>query len=231
MFDAIEASGAVLRGLFDAQALTPEVFQALATDIGMSIQGIVDKGGDMKRTLALSAPVLQTLWEAQQRYGTITDETTQNLLDQAVAQGIVGEHMKGVNEKILDVLLAIADVLGAEIPDRLRALVAPAEEAAQGIEDAFRDINIPPVTVQTIWEGPGGNSSDVGIPALAGGGIVRRPTLALVGERGPEAVVPLTGSGLGVSGSTYITDVYLGEEKIARSVAKKLPRVLRGMGV
>ena len=73
MFEAIEASGAILQGLFDARALTPEVFQALATDIGASIQGIVDKGGEMSRTLALSAPVLQTLWEAQERFGTITD--------------------------------------------------------------------------------------------------------------------------------------------------------------
>ncbi|WP_248785704.1 phage tail tape measure protein, partial [Escherichia coli] len=29
------------------------------------------------------------------------------------------------------------------------------------------------------------------IPALAEGGIVTRPTLALIGEAGPEAVVPL----------------------------------------
>jgi TP901 family phage tail tape measure protein len=32
----------------------------------------------------------------------------------------------------------------------------------------------------------------VGVPKLAHGGIVRRPTLALVGEQGPEAVVPLS---------------------------------------
>jgi hypothetical protein len=30
------------------------------------------------------------------------------------------------------------------------------------------------------------------VPALAKGGIVRRPTLALIGEAGPEAVVPLS---------------------------------------
>lgn len=39
------------------------------------------------------------------------------------------------------------------------------------------------------------------IPALATGGIVRRPTLALVGEAGPEAVVPLNGRFGG--GDTY----------------------------
>jgi phage-related minor tail protein len=36
------------------------------------------------------------------------------------------------------------------------------------------------------------------IPMLAEGGIVTRPTLAMIGERGPEAVVPLSrGGGVG----------------------------------
>jgi hypothetical protein len=35
------------------------------------------------------------------------------------------------------------------------------------------------------------------VPALAEGGVVTKPTLALVGERGPEAVVPLSRAGLG----------------------------------
>ena len=34
-----------------------------------------------------------------------------------------------------------------------------------------------------------------GIPAMASGGIVTEPTLALIGEAGPEAVVPLSGGG------------------------------------
>jgi len=40
----------------------------------------------------------------------------------------------------------------------------------------------------------GGKGWDVpDIPMLAKGGIVTRPTLALIGEAGPEAVVPLNG--------------------------------------
>jgi len=43
------------------------------------------------------------------------------------------------------------------------------------------------------------------IPKLAAGGIVTRPTYALIGEAGPEAVIPL-GRGMGMSGgNTYIT--------------------------
>jgi hypothetical protein len=37
------------------------------------------------------------------------------------------------------------------------------------------------------------NSLGVEVPAMAAGGIVTGPTLALIGEAGPEAVVPLTG--------------------------------------
>ena len=41
--------------------------------------------------------------------------------------------------------------------------------------------------------GSGSNSQggDPGMPHFAGGGVVTRPTIALIGEDGPEAVVPL----------------------------------------
>jgi phage-related minor tail protein len=42
------------------------------------------------------------------------------------------------------------------------------------------------------------------IPALADGGIVTGPTLALIGEAGPEAVVPLDRMG-GMGGAINIT--------------------------
>jgi hypothetical protein len=43
------------------------------------------------------------------------------------------------------------------------------------------------------------------IQELADGGIVTRPTLALIGEAGPEAVVPLSRGGGGFGGDTYVT--------------------------
>jgi SLT domain-containing protein len=38
---------------------------------------------------------------------------------------------------------------------------------------------------------------NIHIPRLAAGGIVSRPTLAMIGERGPEAVIPLGRGGAG----------------------------------
>ena len=41
---------------------------------------------------------------------------------------------------------------------------------------------------------------------LADGGIVTSPTLAMIGERGPEAVIPLTGRNAGAGmGDTNVT--------------------------
>ena len=60
------------------------------------------------------------------------------------------------------------------------------------------------------------------IPKLAKGGIVRSPTLAMIGERGPEAVVPLgRGGGAGgitinILGPTYGFDDF--EEKVTEAI-------------
>jgi len=59
------------------------------------------------------------------------------------------------------------------------------------------------------------------IPRLAQGGIVRSPTVAMIGERGPEAVIPLNGSqGVGVTvninGPTYGFDDF--ERKVGEAI-------------
>jgi hypothetical protein len=49
----------------------------------------------------------------------------------------------------------------------------------------------------------GGKTFEVpDIPVLGDGGIVTGPTLAMIGEKGPEAVIPLNGSNGGIGGNT-----------------------------
>jgi hypothetical protein len=48
----------------------------------------------------------------------------------------------------------------------------------------------------------GGLIGKINIPGLAEGGIVTQPTLALIGEKGPEAVIPLNKGGMGAGGIT-----------------------------
>jgi len=133
----VQTSGQIFRGLFEAKDLDPAGFQALAADIGQSLQEVANHGGDLSQALALSQPVLQALFEAEQQFGSITDATTEGILKQAEAQGIVGNQFKSTQEKTLEVLLAIADTFGAKIPDGIRATAAAAVDAGATIGTAF----------------------------------------------------------------------------------------------
>lgn len=78
---------------------------------------------------------------------------------------------------------------------------------------------------------PGMTVSVPKIPMLAAGGIVTRPTLALIGEAGPEAVVPLTGGMSGVGGvsggqvvKVYVTQPLGSPDAIGKAVRDALAR-------
>jgi hypothetical protein len=76
-----------------------------------------------------------------------------------------------------------------------------------GAANVFASINVPnvPFISRVIGDlfGGGGSAPRRGlpVPAMANGGIVTGPTLALIGEAGPEAVVPLDRAG-GMGGVT-----------------------------
>ena len=65
------------------------------------------------------------------------------------------------------------------------------------------------------------------VKAMAQGGIVTRPTMALVGERGPEAVIPLNRAG--GMGPTVIVNVQ-GSVLEEEGLARRITRVMEGAG-
>lgn len=71
------------------------------------------------------------------------------------------------------------------------------------------------------------------IPMLAKGGVVTRPTLAMIGEAGPEAVVPLGrggGLGRGRGGDTYYIDARGAQMGAAAEIVRELKRYKRELG-
>jgi hypothetical protein len=67
-----------------------------------------------------------------------------------------------------------------------------------------------------------------GIPALAAGGIVTGPTIAMIGEAGPEAVIPLNrAGGMGMGGNTITVNVNGGDPQ---SVVNALRTYMRQNG-
>jgi predicted transcriptional regulator len=66
----------------------------------------------------------------------------------------------------------------------------------------------------------------VDIPAMAKGGIVTGPTLALIGEAGPEAVVPLTGRNAGM-GTTINLTVNAGMGADGASIGREIVDIIK----
>jgi len=67
------------------------------------------------------------------------------------------------------------------------------------------------------------NPPDIpGIPLLAAGGIVTAPTLAVLGEAGPEAVIPLNRAGGGIGGGPMTVNIYMPVGSDGDSVVRAL---------
>jgi hypothetical protein len=75
---------------------------------------------------------------------------------------------------------------------------------------------------------PGAGGKSFTIPKMAQGGIVNRPTIALIGEAGPEAVVPLGHGGFG----TTVINVYAltANAEVGRKVYEALTEYQRTSG-
>jgi len=106
---------------------------------------------------------------------------------------IIGNAFIDVGNAIIRVWNSVMGAIGKAIVTVLRAV-----DVVIGVLNKIPGINIGRYTWTIGW----GNIPL--IPRLAGGGIVTKPTLAMIGEAGPEAVVPLRKGG-GSNASANIT--------------------------
>ena len=95
----------------------------------------------------------------------------------------------------MDVITAVAAQAADSASASASRAIAAAQAAAEAARDASRGSSAPTTTrVPVFPRGPGRSTeTQVSITAGARGGITTGPTLALIGEDGPEALVPLDG--------------------------------------
>ena len=129
---AIEGWAQGIRGLHNAGLLTQDTFAGLADQIGATHDELVRQGKDGDAVLRAMQGPLQTLWELEQKFGYTTDEATQKLIDQAEAQGLVGEEMKPIQEQMLDATLEIRDAI-KDLVKALGTVPAAGKTAADGL--------------------------------------------------------------------------------------------------
>lgn len=218
---AVDGLRQVLVGLANTGLLNQEVFAGLARQTADTFAHLVAQGKDGATVLALMQPTLQTLWELQRRFGFQVDETTAALLKQAEEAGLVGATHQDAMTRAAEALERVAATL----------------ERLVGATGHFRDelTRIPrDIKVNVHWEVPPLPTPEgIAIAALQHGGIVTRPTVALLGERGPEAVVPLSGSRGGpdlrelLRALEGVRDEQTATRAELRWLAASLPRAMR----
>jgi hypothetical protein len=120
VYQVVSGLGQTMQGLGNAIAINTPLATAFGQELAAQFTILKDRGVDAGVALSSMAPQLQQLWEASKAGSVTVDETTQALLDQAEAQGIVGDHMKDTNEKVLDVLTEIRDLFSVMLPEAIQ---------------------------------------------------------------------------------------------------------------
>jgi hypothetical protein len=161
--------GQALVGLNNSGLLTQDVFEGLSDQIAQTRDNLVAQGKDGSAVLKLLAPQLQQIWEIQQQTGMAVDDTTQSLLDEAQAQGLVGEKFEGPQQQMIDalgktndILTAIGKALGADLP-------ADAASGAAKIQKSLDGITAPDLHGTVTYDTSGGGGGGGGSFDLGGG--------------------------------------------------------------
>jgi hypothetical protein len=146
-------------------------------------------------------------------------------------------NIAGLADTYAGKLLSWGKAIGGGIVDGITsmfkgikdALVATIKGAINGVISLIDAIELPVGFKIHKWHGiPDGFSITWGhpihIPLLAEGGIVNSPTLAMIGEKGPEAVVPL-GKGAGMGITVNVSGVVGNEREVAARIGRELQKL------
>jgi len=137
--DSLGGLTMMIKGLSDGGQLTADVFNGLGRDVARQWDTLMGRNVDQSQALLLMQPTLQALYEAQKNFGFATDEATQKVIDLGIEQGIVGDQFQSINQKMLDILVIIAEAVGGVVPEAYRRQADAATGAAAAeIEAAQR---------------------------------------------------------------------------------------------
>ena len=190
-------------------------FKGFLDNLRKQVKGIEDYSTNLQTALAdgLSQDALQFVLDAGSEAGskiaselvkggkTAIDETNalvesaQSAADKVGLNAATKWYQSGVDsaQKMVDGLVAELDLMTPKLMKQMDKIAAKMK----------RNVNIDVIITERVDKIVATVSS--GIPKMADGGIVQRPTLALIGEAGPEAVVPLSKmGGMGGGGDVNI---------------------------
>ncbi len=179
---------------------------------------------------------MKPMLEAMAAAGKLTDENGDKLTDLSKLH-FAADLAADFDKLILKLDELITKLTGGGGGAHPNSVAGAAESTAAQIEASFNNVTINPIHVPYVFDAANPPDFDVDAaaraPHLARGGIVTRPTFAVIGEAGPEAVVPLgAGGALPTSAPILITVIsQLDGREVARNQVRYIPNELRAAGV
>jgi hypothetical protein len=145
----------------------------------------------------------------------------------------VYDFLKPITSKAFDGIKAAFDVIKKPV-DLLITALRKAKELFQWFTSIGGGKNTPTVAIGPTTPGTGlppGFKVPKSVPRMAAGGIVRSPTLALIGEAGPEAVVPLSGRNAGMGMTINVqAGLVANPDQIGQQIIEAIQRAQRRSG-
>lgn len=235
----------MIEGLGEAGALSSDLMNTFGADLNAQWETLKERGVDANTALLMMQPSLQALYEAQKRYGLQVDESTQKLIDMGVENGMVGDDFMSVNERMFDVLVLIAETLGADIPEAYRRAKEAAEKATEKTEAGVDDTNTSIEDQQeylrntgvawhnwaegALYEMARVNAAAANVEAPGPGGGTGAGSTP--GSGGGSADGQSSGASVAVAGGVVHANVILDGRVAAKAVVPFLPSVARQSGV
>jgi vacuolar-type H+-ATPase subunit E/Vma4 len=189
-------------------------FAGFLENLRKQVKGIEDYSSNLEKALAagLSKDALQYVLDAGNvagaeialeliKGGQVAIDETNALVDsaKAAADKIGLNAATKFYQSGVDSAQQMVDGITGELDKMTPKLMKKMDEIAAKMK---RNVNIDVVITERVNKIISTFSGE--IPKMAEGGIVNRPTLALIGEAGPEAVVPLSKMGAGGGGDVNI---------------------------
>lgn len=173
----VEGLGDVMVGLNNTGLLTSSLYADLAGQVTDTFNEMVQGGADGNAAMRMIQPTLQQLWQLQQDFGWEVDASTQALLDQAEASGIVGDQFRDAGDRMVravEMLISrlndLITTLGGSVPQAAAqaggaiesGIGTAAERAAQRASAALGGID---------WGGAGDAATEFGSTVADAGAV------------------------------------------------------------
>ena len=229
---------AAVKGLADVLRST---FMPAASDAKGQVDGLAASGMKLKDVLSFLTEAFLRAMLVWLRAETVIGDLLRGiaLLIMGGGQAVnVMDRMRGGAGTAGDAMVAF----GRDLNNLAKRNLQDIQQAARNAQRAIDAMHGKTLHITTVWSGvapPRVGSSGRTSPFGVGqhGGIVRRPTMALLGEAGPEAVVPLDRApgnsplpGRAGGGGPLVIHLHVGGREIAQVLIDPFRREIRSLG-